>query len=80
MITEKSYLEAKKLILDYESEQLNKPVFSGSAHTEEEAEPYCHNCGEDNNLKYNEQYANGEYWACNECGENFFFTKRQYFH
>jgi len=30
MITEKSYLEAKKLIADYESEQLNKPVVSGS--------------------------------------------------
>lgn len=26
MITEKSYLKAKKLIVDYESEQLNKPV------------------------------------------------------
>jgi len=30
MITEKSYLEAKKLIADYESEQLNKPVIMRS--------------------------------------------------
>ncbi len=80
MITKKSYLEAKKLVADYESEQLNKLVVSGSADLEDEAEPYCHNCGEDKNLKYNEQYANGEYWTCKECGENFFFTKRQHCH
>ncbi len=49
MITEKQYLKAKKIIADYESEQLNKPVVSGSAHLEDEAEPYCHNCGEDEN-------------------------------
>lgn len=29
MITEKSYLETKKLIADYESEQLNIPAVSG---------------------------------------------------
>lgn len=36
--------------------------------------PYCHNCGEDKNLKYLEQYANGEYYECGECGEKFFFN------
>jgi len=30
MITEQDYLKAKKLIADYEAEQLNKPVVSGS--------------------------------------------------
>jgi hypothetical protein len=40
----------------------------------EETKPYCQNCGEDEKLKYNEQYANGEYWTCKECGESFFFN------
>jgi hypothetical protein len=30
MITEKQYLKAKKVIADYESQQLNKPVVIGS--------------------------------------------------
>ena len=30
MITEKQYLKAKKIIADYESQQLNKPVVIGS--------------------------------------------------
>lgn len=45
-----------------------------------EDEPYCHNCGEDENLRYNEQYANGEYWTCKECGENFFYNRKEHCH
>ena len=64
MITEKSYLEAKKLIADYESEQLNKPVVSTST-LDGEKTPYCTDCGNDK-LAYLDQYANGEYWKCKE--------------
>lgn len=39
--------------------------------------PYCHNCGEDEKLKYNEQYANGEYWTCKTCDNNFFYERRK---
>lgn len=42
----------------------------------EEVKPYCPDCGNVENLKYNEQYANGEYWTCKECGENFFFINK----
>ena len=38
MITEKSYLEAKKLIADYESEQLNKYAVIGRFSSLEECE------------------------------------------
>ena len=38
----------------------------------ENKEPYCFHCGEDKNLKYLDQYANGDYWECKECGEKFF--------
>lgn len=36
MITEEQYLEAKKLMVLYEFEQLNKPIVSGSLPTEEQ--------------------------------------------
>jgi len=39
--------------------------------------PYCINCGEEKNLKHNEQYANGEYWTCKECEHNFFINPNQ---
>lgn len=40
-------------------------------------EPYCDNCGEDENIQYNEQYANGEYYTCKVCGNNFFHNKQK---
>jgi hypothetical protein len=32
--------------------------------------PYCTDCGNDK-LAYLDQYANGEYWKCKECGKEF---------
>lgn len=43
MITEKSYLEAKKLVAEYESEQLNKHIVSGSL-------TQCTNCKKTNEI------------------------------
>jgi hypothetical protein len=40
MITKERYLEAKKLTTDYEFEQLNKPIVSGSLPTEEQVEKW----------------------------------------
>ena len=80
MITEKSYLEAKKLIADYESEQLNKPVVSSSADTggidkyfedfdKWEHSFYCNECGCDKitDFAYDRTVANGEVWHCKHC-------------
>lgn len=80
MITEKSYLEAKKIIADYESEQLNKPVVSSSADTggidkyfddleKWENGFYCNECGCDKitYFAYDRTVANGEVWYCKHC-------------
>lgn len=39
--------------------------------------PHCNHCGEDENLAYLEQYANGEYYECKTCGEKFFFVDKE---
>ena len=62
----------KNVDLKNESPNDAKPLLV-AVHLEDE--PYCHNCGEDEHLKYNEQYANGEYWTCKTCGDNFFYTR-----
>lgn len=62
---------------NHETANGTKPVLV-AVHLEDE--PYCHNCGEDENLRYNEQYANGEYWTCKECGENFFYNRKEHCH
>jgi hypothetical protein len=80
MITEKSYLEAKKVIADYESEQLNKPAVSSSADTggiykyfddleKWENSFYCNECGCDEitDFAYDRTVANGEVWHCKHC-------------
>lgn len=58
----------------------NHETANGTKPVHLEDEPYCHNCGEDKNLRYNEQYANGEYWTCKECGENFFYNRKEHCH
>lgn len=37
---------------------------------DDEKTPYCTDCGNDK-LAYIDQYANGEYWKCKECGKEF---------
>jgi len=37
---------------------------------EPEIQPYCTECG-CVSLGYLEEYANGEFWECNECGNKF---------
>jgi transposase-like protein len=32
---------------------------------------YCSNCGEDENLAYEDNYAGFDRWKCNECGNEF---------
>ncbi len=32
--------------------------------------PYCKECGSED-LSYIDQYANGEYWKCKDCGKQF---------
>ena len=44
MITKEQYLEAKKLTTDYEFEQLNKPIVSGSLPTEEQVKKWSEEC------------------------------------
>jgi transposase-like protein len=61
----------------YKTDNSIKPVLM-EAYLDDE--PYCHNCGEDENLRYNGQYANGEYWTCKECGENFFYNRKEHCH
>ncbi len=34
--------------------------------------PYCSDCGSED-LAYLDQYANGEYWRCKECGKEFIY-------
>ena len=36
-------------------------------------EPCCPDCGNED-LEYLDQYANGEYWKCKECGNQFIFS------
>lgn len=57
-----------------------KTDVSDSVVFDEENEPYCRDCGESENLKYNDQYANGEYWTCKECDYSFFFTRVKHYH
>ena len=38
-------------------------------------EPYCSDCGEDEKIKYLDQYANGDYYCCGVCGKNFFHNR-----
>ena len=54
-----------------ESELKNciKPAVSTST-LDDEKTPYCTDCGNDD-LAYIDQYANGEYWKCKECGKEF---------
>ena len=33
-------------------------------------DPYCTDCGGED-LAYIDQYANGEYWKCKDCGKQF---------
>jgi hypothetical protein len=58
MITEKSYLEAKKLIADYESEQLNKHIV-----IQRSEQSFCVVCGK--------QYKNPKHDSdtCYDCRE-----------
>jgi hypothetical protein len=37
-------------------------------------EPHCSYCGEEKNLAYLDQYANGEHWKCKECDQTFMFS------
>lgn len=37
---------------------------------DDEKHPYCTDCG-NADLAYIDQYANGEYWKCKECGKEF---------
>lgn len=37
-------------------------------------EPHCSYCGEEKNLAYLDQYANGEEWKCKECEQTFMFS------
>jgi predicted RNA-binding Zn-ribbon protein involved in translation (DUF1610 family) len=45
------------------------PLVSTST-LDDEKTPYCTDCGNDD-LAYIDQYANGEYWKCKECGKEF---------
>lgn len=79
MISEKSYLEAKKLVANYENEQLNKPVinttFTGGIDKffkdleKWENSFYCNQCGCDKvtDFWYSRTVANGEVWHCKHC-------------
>ena len=42
----------------------------GTVPDDENGKPYCTDCGNDD-LAYIDQYANGEYWKCKECGNQF---------
>lgn len=42
----------------------------GTVPDDEKEKPYCTDCGNDD-LAYIDQYANGEYWKCKECGKQF---------
>lgn len=37
-------------------------------------EIYCINCGEDEEFAYTGTKANGDYWRCKTCNEEFSFT------
>jgi predicted SprT family Zn-dependent metalloprotease len=80
VITEQSYLEAKRIIAEYEREQLNKPVVGSSADTGGidkyfydlemwESSFYCKECGCDKitDFAYDRRVANGEVWRCKHC-------------
>jgi len=45
-------------------------------HGDGDDEPVCIDCGEDEKLHYNEQYANGESWTCQVCGREFMFQRK----
>lgn len=67
---------AKKAWIDWGIENnLIEPGVWGEV--EEIDGPYCNECGEYENLKYNEQYANGEYWTCKTCDNNFFYDRKK---
>ena len=40
---------------------------------EEDDEPYCLCCGEEDDLAFMGNYANGEEWKCRSCGYEFMF-------
>lgn len=42
----------------------------------EKNKPYCTDCGCEN-LRYLDQYANGEYWKCKDCGKQFIWNTKE---
>jgi hypothetical protein len=47
-----------------EAQPVSDPHWEGN-------DPVCPECGEEKNLHYQEQYANGEHWKCNVCTREF---------
>lgn len=41
----------------------------------DENEPYCTDCGS-TDLKYLDQYANGQHWECKDCGKTFMHQRK----
>ncbi len=56
MITKEKYLEAKKIVETYESEQLNKPAVSGRSE-----QLFCEKCGSSKLVPFEKEYA---CWDC----------------
>jgi len=71
--------KAKTTVEQYEQAEYAEKMIEAeqAVNVFDDDEPYCHDCGEDQNLAYNDQYANGESWTCRNC-ENSFMFQRQY--
>ena len=76
-ITKEQYEAAKEIVVKYEwDEYQERMIEAEQAVNIFDDEPYCHDCGEDQNLAYNDQYANGESWTCRNCENSFMFQRK----
>ncbi len=77
--TEAQYEAAKIIVEQYEQEQYAEKMIEAeqAVNIFDDDEPYCHDCGEDQNLAYNDQYANGESWTCRNCENSFMFQRNE---
>jgi len=77
--TKAQYETAKIIVEQYEQEQYAERMIEAeqAINIFDDDEPYCHDCGEDQNLAYNDQYANGESWTCRNCENSFMFQRNE---
>ena len=77
--TKAQYETAKIIVEQYEQEQYAERMIEAeqAINIFDDDEPYCHDCGEDQNLAYNYQYANGESWTCRNCENSFMFQRNE---